>query len=142
MVNKILSPGQKAKRTGQWAKIMTKWLISYATKGSKKWQFVSFEGSKGGESTGIVDFVAIRRNHNPTEHPLKKGDLFEIILIQVKGGSALMPNNNDNERLVKVGEQYKAKRILLSEWKKGNSPVLYSLENNAWNKIAVKEAFS
>jgi hypothetical protein len=79
MENIELSPRKKAKRTGQWAKIMTKWLITY-TNADKKWNFVSFEGAKGGESKGIVDFLAIRRDR-------KTGDYFEVIIIQVKGGS-------------------------------------------------------
>lgn len=99
MENKKLSPGQKAKRTGIGAKIMTKWLITYSTKGRKKWQIVSFEGARGSESRGIVDFIAIRRNHNTMELPLKKGDLFEIILFQVKGGSARMPTAAEKVRL-------------------------------------------
>lgn len=48
--NNKLSPGKKAKKTGKWAKTMTKWLITYSSKGGKRWQLVSFEGSKGGES--------------------------------------------------------------------------------------------
>ena len=136
-----LSPGKKAKRTGQWAKIMTKWLISFSTKGRKKWHFVSFEGSKGGESTGIVDFIAIRRNHKPKSLPFKKGDLFEIILIQVKGGSASVPTPKEINRLNKVGKYYHAKYIILSEWQKGKSPKLYKLKSKLWEETTLKEAF-
>ena len=45
------SPWMKAKRTGIWAKTMAKWHITYLTRGSKKWRFVSFEGEKSGEDT-------------------------------------------------------------------------------------------
>lgn len=141
MENNDLSPGKKAKRTGQWAKIMTKWLISYSSKGGKKWQLVSFEGPKGGESRGIVDFIAIRRDHKTSEKPLKKGDLFEIILIQAKGGSAPKPSTEEILRLSKVGEYYHAKRIILSVWQKGKAPTLYSLVDSSWKEIEPKEAF-
>lgn len=57
---------------------------------------MEFPGPGGGESTGIVDFMAIRKDHSqPETDPLKRGDLFEIILIQVKGGSARMPTRQD-----------------------------------------------
>ncbi|MEO0206007.1 MAG: hypothetical protein ABIL22_04965 [candidate division WOR-3 bacterium] len=46
MENNKLSPGKKAKKTGKWAKTMTKWLITYLSKGGKRWQSVSFEGSE------------------------------------------------------------------------------------------------
>ena len=76
MENNNLSPGKKAKRTGQWAKTMAKRLITYSSKGRKKWQLVSFEGPKGGESRGIVDFIAIRRDHRTNEKAIKKGGSF------------------------------------------------------------------
>ena len=136
-----LSPGQQAKKTGQWAKTMTKWLITYSTKGGKKWHFVSFEGAKGGESRGIVDFVAIRRDHKYCEPPLKIGDLFEIILIQVKGGSASKPTPDEITRLLKVGKYYKAKKIILSNWQKGKPPTFEYLTKNSVKKLTAKEAF-
>ncbi|MBP7795306.1 MAG: hypothetical protein KA059_00835 [Elusimicrobiales bacterium] len=141
MQDNKLSPGKKAKKTGQWAKIMTKWLITYSTKGVKKWQLVSFEGAKGGESRGIVDFIAIRRDHKSGKKSLKVGDLFEIILIQAKGGSAPMPSPDDILRLSRVGEYYHAKHIILADWQKGKAPTLYSLVNFSWEKIKPKDAF-
>lgn len=102
--------------TGKWAKIMTKWLITSSIKNAKKWHFVSFEGAGGGESRGIVDFIAIRRDHKFFDDQIKIGDFFEMILIQVKGGSARMPTPNDICRLSIVGKYYNAKRIILSSW--------------------------
>jgi len=136
------TPPEKAINTGQWAKIMTKWLITFSMKGGKKWQIVSFEGAGGGESRGIVDFMAIRRDHKFFDNQIKIGDYFEIILIQVKGGSARMPTPNDICRLSKVGEYYNAHRIILSSWRKGKLPVLYNLEKNAsWKLIKPEVAF-
>lgn len=91
-----LSPTQKAARTAKWATTMTKWSIAFDTggktrrndpKAGRRWQLVAFNGPHGGESRGIVDFTAIRKDHR--EHgqdPFKRGDLFEIVLVQVKGG--------------------------------------------------------
>lgn len=142
MENNKLSPGKKAKKTGWWAKIMTKWLITYSSKkNGKKWQLVSFEGQKGGESRGIVDFIAIRRDHKSNEKPLKIGDIFEIILIQVKGGSAPKPSTDEVLRLSKVGEYYNVKHIILADWQKGKAPALYLLRNYSWEKIKPKNVF-
>ena len=141
MENNKLSPGRHAKITGKWAKTMTRWLIKYSSKNSKQWQVISFEGSKGGESRGIVDLLAIRRNHKFSVEPLKAGDLFEIILIQVKGGNAQMPIKEDILRLSKVGKYYHAKYIVLADWKKGKVPTLYSLINSSWNRIEAKDIF-
>ena len=141
MENYKLSPGKKAKKTGQDAKKWTKWLITHSSKGRKKWQFVSFEGPKGGESRGIVDFIAIRRDHKYRKNPLKIGDLFEIILIQVKGGSAPIPSNDDILRLSKVGKYYHAKHIIFGDWKEGKVPTLYFLVNSSWEEIKPKDAF-
>lgn len=77
---------------------MTEWLITYSTKDKKHWQIVSFEGPKGGESTGIVDRLAIRKNHKLSTKSLKRGDLFEIILIQVKGGASKWPTKDEIHR--------------------------------------------
>jgi len=127
MQHNELSPPEKAQRTAQWAKTMAKWLIAFTTKGRRPWQIVSFEGPKGRESRGIVDLLAIRKDHTePRDEPLKAGDLFEIILIQVKGGSSQEPTDDDINRLKEVAERYHAKDIILADWKKGTAPTLYS----------------
>ena len=116
---KQLSPGQKAKRTGVWAKTMTKWLVTFASGGGKKWQLVSFEGVHGGESTGIVDFLAIRKDHSRAQPPLKRGDLFEFVLVQAKGGGSAWPSSEDIIRLRRVGSLYHANAVVLADWQKG-----------------------
>jgi hypothetical protein len=136
-----LSPGQKAKLTGRWAKTMTKWLITFASRGGKKWQLVAFDGAAGGESTGIVDFLAIRKNHRPAQPPLKRGDCFEIVLLQVKGGSAVWPTASDVTRLRAVGHRYHAQYILLAEWHRGRAPGLFRLHGSSWVPVEPVEVF-
>jgi len=122
---------------------MTKWLITRSSIGTK-WELVQFVGPDGKESRGIVDILAIRKNHRETADGLKRGDLFEIILIQVKGGSAPWPTRDDIERLRRVAQHHKPKCILLAEWKKGAPPTLYRLKKvlrkdfdprKAWTEI-------
>jgi hypothetical protein len=60
-----------------------------------RWQLVSFPGPAGRESAGIVDLMAIRKNHATPNGAFKRGDLFEIILIQIKGGGARRPKMDD-----------------------------------------------
>lgn len=78
-----VSPGKKAQHTAKWARIMTKWLVTYTQKKGAKWNLVEF-GGPNGESRGIVDIMAIRKNHKLPHPGLKRGDLFEIVLIQTE----------------------------------------------------------
>jgi hypothetical protein len=93
---------QAATKTARWAVTMTKVRIR-AMLSTTKWQLVTFVGSAGGESVGIVDLVALRKNHAACKPPAKRGDSFEMILIQVKGGSAPFPTADEAHRLRLVG---------------------------------------
>jgi hypothetical protein len=126
---------KKATRVAAWAKIMTKVVISQNREKSPPWHVINFRGPKKAESRGIVDMLAVRRNHAEPTLPLKRGDLFEIVLIQTKGGSAKLPNASDRERLRKVGAEYNAKAILLSEWKEGSLPKFYQLKSDDWIEL-------
>lgn len=141
-INKIQTPAQKAAQTklrrniaqkalrsAKWARTMTKWLITHSSKDGVKWQLVEFGGKKGHESYGIVDLIAIRKNHKPTGMNKKRGDLFEIILIQVKGGSARYPSSSDVARLLVVKKHHNASRVVLAEWKLATKLCLYDLTN-------------
>ncbi|MBA2438741.1 MAG: hypothetical protein H0V52_10420 [Acidimicrobiia bacterium] len=63
-----------------------KWLIRRA-RSERAWEIVNFTGRAGRESAGIVDLLAIRKDHT-IDLVKHRGDYFEMILIQVKGGSA------------------------------------------------------
>lgn len=103
--------------TGKMANTLAKAL---AQRYAYRWQFVDFLGPNGKESAGVVDIVAIRKSSKaqPLFEGLKKLDLFDIILIQVKGGSAVRPSTFDVKRLKLVGSQYHAEAIVLFEWNK------------------------
>jgi hypothetical protein len=113
-------PAQKALHTAKWARIMAKWTITHSSKGGVKWQVVQFNGKGGQESAGIVDLLAIRKNHKPSDAQMKRGDLFEMILVQVKGGSARAPSQCDIARMLAVKNHHKADRLVQIEWKKGS----------------------
>jgi hypothetical protein len=117
----------RALRTARWARIMTKWLISHSSKGGVKWQVATFTGKGGQESAGIVDMIAIRKRHGASDLSEHRGDLFEIILIQVKGGGARFPSQQDVERLVKVKQHHRADKVVLTEWKRGEKLCCYLL---------------
>jgi hypothetical protein len=133
---------------------MTRWAIRRATSGKragthlvKRWQFVAFAGPSGGESTGIVDLLAIRRDHQSHGPTLRRGDLFEIILIQIKGGSAAWPSVSDQRRLLAVKASYKAKSVVLATWHKGAEPSVHVLQQEspdraiAWQEASPPEVF-
>ena len=117
-------------RTAKWATVMTKWRIGFETGGKRlgsanvkpirRWQLVGFPGPAGPESAGIVDLMAIRKNHAKPTGRLKRGDLFEIILIQIKGGGAHRPKMDDIKRLRAVAKRYNARDVVLAQWVKGN----------------------
>jgi hypothetical protein len=99
-----------------------------------KWQLVTFFGPGGGESVGIVDMMAVRKNHAACKPPAKRGDSFEIILIQVKGGSAPFPSADEVQRLRLVGRLYRAKAILRAQWKQGTQAEFFSLRKGSFAK--------
>ncbi len=113
----------------------------------KRWQFVAFPGPLGAESRGIVDLIAIRRDHITSIGALLPGDLFEIVLIQIKGGGAAWPNVVDLERLAAVRRYYRAKAVVLASWQKGSEPCFYVMQrvsherDRAWREVEAVEVF-
>jgi hypothetical protein len=72
-----------------------------------RWQLVTFCGVLGAESVGVVDLMAIRKDHGNRLPYTKRGDTFQIILIQVKGGKAPMPTAEDGHRLRAVARHHR-----------------------------------
>jgi hypothetical protein len=133
------SAQQKAAKTARWAITETKVRIRRIT-ARTRWELVEFRGRKGGESVGIVDLLAVRKDHRPKTHSLKRGDALQIVLIQVKGGGAAMPNDDDARRLRAVGRRHRAEHLLLALWKKGKQAEFLKLiaRNHgqyAWGEI-------
>jgi hypothetical protein len=93
-----------------------------------RWQLVTFYGPGGGEPTGVVDMLAIRKDHRAPPPGMERGDAFHIILIQVKGGGAAMPTAEDGRRLRAVAKRYSAEQSLLGVWKAGKEVRFYSLQ--------------
>ena len=136
-----LSPGKKAQHTARWARTMTKWLITFSHRSGSRWNLVEFGGKTKAESRGIVDLIAVRKNRREEVRGLKRGDLFEIVLIQTKGGSAPRQTAEDVIRLSKVARHHRARSIVLAEWNKGKRPKLFSLEKHNWVSVTPAEVF-
>jgi hypothetical protein len=136
-----LSPGKKAQHTAKWARTMTKWLITFSRKPGARWNLIDFGGRTKAESRGIIDLIAVRKNHRKEISGLKRGDLLEIVLIQTKGGSSPGPTTEDKIRLSKVAKHHRAKAIVLAEWKKGKQPLLFRLEKNKWVSAKSEDVF-
>lgn len=136
-----MSPGNKAQRTAKWARTMTNWLVTYSRRAGAKWNLVDFGGKTRAESRGIVDIIAIRKDHSHGALGLKRGDLFEIVLIQTKGGSAPRPKLRDVARLSKVAKHHGAKAVILAEWRRGERLDLSKLEGTHWQPISPDEIF-
>lgn len=135
---------RRAARTAVWATTMSKWLITHSTTG-KAWQVVGFLGRARGESAGVVDLIATRRNYSASS----RGDLFEMLFIQVKGGGARPPTLADVERLKRAATHHRATAVILCEWKQGERLVVSRLRRcqkpksvrDAWVPITDAAAF-
>jgi hypothetical protein len=129
---------QKAARTARWAVTMVKVRIRRIASRTR-WQLVTFYGKSGGESVGVVDLLAIRKDHGKPIGGIKRGDALQIILIQVKGGSAARPTSEDATRLRTVAKRHRARHALLATWKKGTAARFFRLRrrsaNEPWAKI-------
>jgi len=101
-----------------------------------RWQLVTFYGVAGGESVGIVDLLAIRKDHRCARGAMKRGDALQMILIQVKGGTAPMPTAEDTKRLLAVANWHRARQVMLASWKKGSAAQFYELgAGNRWTTV-------
>lgn len=125
---------ERAQNTEKAALEVTKWRINQLTS-KTKWQLVEFSGTKGHEAVGIVDLLAIRKDHVKTVKKvgLKPGDLFDMVLIQVKGGNASWPSLADIKRMQILARYYNADNIVLSNWKDGQL-FFYQLKDLEDNK--------
>jgi hypothetical protein len=115
--------------TERWAVTMAKVRIRQAVSRAPfpRWHLLTFSGPDGGESRGVVDMIAIRKDHSTPRIGLKRGDTFQIILIQVKGGYAAKPTAEDGKRLRIVARRHGACGVLLATWKKGTAARFFSL---------------
>jgi len=131
---------QKAALTARWAVTMTKWHIRRVV-ARTRWQLVTFCGPAGGESVGVVDMIAVRKDHRKLVPGTKKGDVLQIILIQVKGGRAAMPTPEDARRLRVVAQQHRAANVLLATWTKGEAVRFFDMRRRnvdrvpGWNEV-------
>jgi len=131
---------QKAARTAKWTVTMAKVRIRRVL-ARTRWQLVSFYGPRGRESVGVVDLLAVRKDHGSPKPGMKRGDALQIILIQVKGGGSAMPTAEDARRLRAVAKRHRAEQSLLAIWKKGKAARFLRLQargyagESDWTKI-------
>jgi hypothetical protein len=111
MATNLNSAQEKAAKTARWAVTMTKVRIRRVLS-KTRWQLITFCGKSGSESRGIVDLLAVRKDHGKPRFTMKRGDALQVILIQVKGGSAAMPTPEDAQRLRAVAKRHGANHIL------------------------------
>jgi len=129
---------QKAAMTARWAVTMAKVRIRRVSSRTR-WQLVTFYGKSGSESVGVVDMLAIRKNHGAPLGAMRRGDALQIILIQVKGGTGARPTPEDATRLRAVAKRHSACNVLLATWKKGTAARFFRLRRasagDAWAEV-------
>jgi len=109
-----------------------------------RWRLVSFRGANGGEWRGVVDVLAIRKSTTlPASGDLKRGDLFDFVIVQLKGGSAPPPTAVDVGRLLAVRRALKARAIVLYSWKRGvrSSYQVLDARTRRWIPTTADEVF-
>jgi hypothetical protein len=107
-----------------------------------RWRLVSFRGPRGGEWIGTVDIIAIRKDTaKKPQKIIKWGDLFEIILIQMKGGAAKKPKPVDLKGLKAIKSHYHAKEVVLYEWKPGKGCKFSVLKGDDWEESTAEKIF-
>jgi hypothetical protein len=136
-----LTAGKKAQHTAKWARTMTRWLITLSHRTGVRWNVVDFGGATKAESRGIVDLLAIRKDHRKDSAGLKRGDLFEMVLIQTKGGAAPRPTVDDIIRLRVVAKHHRAKAVVLAQWRRGEELDLFRLQGSRWIPVARADVF-
>jgi hypothetical protein len=131
---------KKAANTDRWTEILFRALSNRV---AKRWRFVSFRGAGGGEWRGIVDVLGIRKDTSKSDHHLlKSGDLFDLVLVQMKGGSAKSPSEADIRRLRAVARRYRVKDVILFTWMKGGGCVFRRLgRGTRWSRSSASELF-
>ena len=107
-----------------------------------RWQLVTFCGRSGAESVGVVDLLAVRKDHGKPTRESKRGDALQIILIQVKGGRAAMPTSEDARRLRIVAKRHRARHVLLARWTKGTQAQFVRLRQGpaSWAEVTDLDA--
>lgn len=122
---------------------MAKWHITSNGRKTQKravpWRLVSFRGPNGGEARGVVDIVAIRKNHKLDDGAVRRGDYLDIVLIQTKGGGAARPTVEDAVRMRAVMRRHRARRAVYAHWRPGNGVTWYRLARagarDPWPKL-------
>jgi len=115
---------------------MTKWLVTYSR---RRWCEMGYRGfwwpKTKAEARGIVDLMAIRKDHRQDKAGLKRGDLLEMVLIQTKGGSAARPTAEDIVRLAKVLNITRQKLSSSQNGGGGQKLDLFELKGNKWQSV-------
>jgi hypothetical protein len=69
------------------------------------------------------------------------GDLFEIVLIQAKGGTSRLPTVSDIARLHAVADHHRASAVVLATWRRGKELRLAKLKNGDWADAEPQDIF-
>ena len=129
---------QKAARTARCAVTMAKVRIQRVASRTR-WQLVTFYGKSDAESVGVVDMLAIRKDHSASLGAMRCGDALQIILIQIKGGTAARPTPEDATRMRAVAKKHGACDVLEATWKKGTEARFFRLRRataiEPWTEI-------
>ncbi|MGQ0646705.1 MAG: hypothetical protein ACT4P7_03980 [Gemmatimonadaceae bacterium] len=141
LMRQLTTPSERATHTARWTETMFRALTQRV---ANRWRLVSFRGRRGAEWRGIIDVLAIRKDTSqPRSQTLKRGDLLDFIIVQLKGGGARGPTDSDKRRLIGVQRALKARAIVLYTWKRDKHSVFQVLDirSRQWCSSSAKSLF-
>jgi hypothetical protein len=137
IANNATAP-EKVIATEQYTEILFRALVSRVAK--TRWRFEAFRGPGGRPPAGIVDAIAMRKDHRKAKGG-SRGDRFQFILVQMKGGNAPRPTDKDKERLRRAKAYYAAKEVVLFEWRPNKGAQFSVLNGSEWKESTAEKIF-
>jgi hypothetical protein len=129
---------EKVIATEQYTEILFRAWVSRVAK--TRWRFEAFRGPGDRPPAGIVDAIAMRKDHRKANDG-NRGDRFEFISVQMKGGNALMPTDKDKKRLRRAKAYCAAKEVVLFEWRPNKGAKFSVLKGDDWKESTAEEIF-
>lgn len=136
-----MSASQKAHHTAKWARTDDEVARHIQSAHGSQMELGGFRGQGEGRSSRYCGPDRDCKDHRHDGPGLKRGDLFDIVLIQTKGGSASRPTPDDLARLSRVARHHRAQAVILAEWRRAEKLELFKLSGKRWEPVSPDDVF-
>lgn len=124
-MEQLLTPVELARDTDRWTEIM---LRALSARVAKRWRFVSFSEKRESRMAWRGGCPSCSKEYLCAQHALlKRGDLLDIILIQMK---AVRPDCRAwmNRTGFELAKYYRAQEVVLFNWERWQTNIVLHLE--------------